>query len=31
MTVYVDSSALAKLYLEEPESGMAADLLAGER
>ena len=31
MTLYVESSALLKLYLDEPESDAAAELLSGER
>jgi predicted nucleic acid-binding protein len=30
MTVYVESSALLKLYLDEPESADAAEMLSGE-
>lgn len=31
MTAYVDSSALLKLYLDEPETPVARNLLIGER
>lgn len=31
MTVYVESSALLKLYLDEPETGAAEEALLGER
>ena len=31
MTLYVDASVLAKLYVEEPESPIAQELLLGER
>lgn len=30
MTMYVDSSALTKLYLDEPESGAATEILVDE-
>lgn len=31
MSLYVDSSALLKLYFEEPDSGRAEDILAADR